>query len=144
MRQLSASFTFFYKYIFILLWLAFFAFAIASAASSDRLTQPSLLTMIGAGMVGALFILAMTGSIKKVVLDGSVLHVSNFLRTETIDTAALASISGTTMLSPTLVWFTLKEPCSFGSRIVFMPRARRKPGFGKHPLVFELQQELGL
>lgn len=144
MRQLSASFTFFYKYIFIFIWLAFFGFAMVSAASTDRLTTTSLMTMIGAAVIGGIFILTMTGSIKKVEFDGSTFQVSNFMRTESIDATEVDIVSGTTLLSPTLVWLILKHPSSFGSKIVFMPRARRKPGFGKHPLVFELQQELGL
>ena len=94
--------------------------------------------------VFSLFIFFSCGNVKKVTMQGRKLHVSNYFRTEEIDADDIASVDGSTFLSPRLVWFTLKKPCSFGTKITFIPAIRKVRGIGKHPLVQELTDELKL
>ncbi len=68
-------------------------------------------------------------------------EVSNFLKTSTIDFSEVEDIDGSSMLSPKLVWFTLKKKSIFGKKITFMPANRPTRGIGKHPLVMELRKE---
>lgn len=91
-----------------------------------------------------LFVFFTSGNIKKVCIEGKELVVTNFLATERMDLSKIQTVDGSSFLSPRLVWLILSEPCSFGTRITFLPKHRLTKGLGKHPLVYELKEELGL
>ncbi len=91
-----------------------------------------------------IFMFFTTGDVKKVCHDGKKLIVSNFYSKIEIDVEQILAVDGTSFLSPKLVWFILKEPCSFGKKITFLPKHRMSAGLGKHPAVHNLQKELGL
>lgn len=143
MKEISSSLTFLYKYVAIVLWVGGFALGTREVLLAGP-GDPRWIKYFIVWILVALFILLATANIKKVTLEGKQLVISNFVRTETIDTSMVESVDGSTYLSPKLVWFTLKEPSAFGSRITFIPRRRMTPGIGKHPLVHELTEELGL
>lgn len=143
MKELSSPFTFFYKFIFIFLWISGFALGtheILLAGPDD----PRWLQYMSIWVAFAVFIFFSSGNIKKVTMGNGKIQVSNFFRTEEIDIAAIESVDGSTYLSPRLVWFNLKEPCSFGTKITFIPAIRKARGIGKHPLVQELARDLHL
>lgn len=143
MKELSSPFTFFYKYVFILIWLAGFGLGtyetLLDGPGNPRWTQYMTIWAIF-----AVFIFFSTGSVKKVTMSKNKIQISNFLRTEEIDVNDVESVDGSTYLSPRLVWFNLKKPCSFGTKITFIPAIRKAKGIGKHPLVHELAKELDL
>ena len=143
MKELSSSLTFFYKYLAVLLWTGGFGLGTREVLLSGP-ADPRWLQYLAVWVLVALFILFATANIKKVSLGNKQLVVSNFIRRETIDIARVEAVDGSSYLSPKLVWFTLKEPSTFGSRITFIPRRRLAPGIGKHPLVPELRKEFGL
>lgn len=143
MKQLSSSLTFFYKFIFIFLWIIGFGAGTRSVLLAGP-DDPRWKVYIFAWAAIALFIFFSCGHIKKVAIHGKKLLVSNFLRTEEISLDEIESVDGSSFLSPRQVWFTLKTPCSFGRKIVFIPVARKSRGIGKHPLVVELAKELNL
>jgi len=143
MQTLSSKFTFFYKYIFILIWLIGFGFGTYEVLFLSAEYDAHWLQYAATWVVIALFIFFATGSVKQVVIDreNQTFVVSNFVKSTTIKFTELADIDGSSMLSPKLVWFTLKTPSEFGSKISFMPAARPARGIGKHPLVMELRKE---
>lgn len=143
MKELSSPLTFFYKYVFILLWLVGFAAGtngILLAGPAEPRWGQYLIIWI----VIALCIFFSCGHVKKVTLKGKKLQISNFLKTVEIDVADIASVDGSSFLSPRLVWFQLRTPCAFGSKITFLPAHRKARGIGKHPLVQELARELNI
>ncbi len=91
-----------------------------------------------------LLIIFITGNFKKVGIQGDILIVSNFFRTEMIDVDRVESVDGTAFLNPKMVWLNMKDVTPFGRKITFWPRHRLGSGLGKHPLVAELRQEIGL
>ncbi len=95
-------------------------------------------------IVFAVFIFFSSGNVKKVTMSNKKIQISNFLRTEEIDIKDVESVDGSSYLSPRLVWFNLKNPCSFGTKISFIPAIRKAKGIGKHPLVHELAKDLNL
>jgi len=145
-RLLSSKYTFFYKYLLIVVWLAGFGFGtrdvLFSWQPSDERWLQYLLVWLGV----ALLIYLLTGSIKLVKLhqQNKQLVVSNFLKTEHIPLSRISGVDGSKFLSPKLVWITLSESGPFGSKIVFMPANGPSRSIGTHPLVIELLQEFGL
>ena len=143
MKELSSPYTFFYKYIFILLWVVGFGLGTQEVLLAGP-EDPRWLKYVAIWAAITTFIFFSTGNVKKVsLLEGKVL-VSNFLRTEEIAVSDIESIDGSSYLSPRLIWFNLKRDSRFGSKITFIPAFRKSKGIGKHPLLHELVKELDL
>lgn len=144
MKELSSPLTFFYKYIFILLWFAGFGYGIREVLLTSQPFDSRWIQFVSIWLGVTIFIFFTTGNVKKVCIDSKKLYISNFLRSEEIDLSCVAGVDGSSFLSPKLVWFNLKEDQGLGKKIVFLPKHRIGSGLGKHPLVEELRQELGL
>lgn len=143
MKELSSPLTFFYKYIFILLWVIGFALG-THEVLLDGPDNPRWGQYMIVWATFAVFIFFSSGNVKKVTMRNNKIQISNFLRTEEIDISDIESVDGSTYLSPRFVWFNLKKPCSFGTKISFIPAIRKSKGIGKHPMVQELAKELNL
>ena len=146
MQTLSSKYTFFYKYIFILMWIFGFGFGareilLVNPQFDDQWVQYAL-----AWLLIGLFIFFATGSIKTVILDrdNNQLKVSNYLKTLIIDCDEITSVDGSSLLSPKLVWITLDKSSTFGRKISFMPAHRPTRSIGKHPMVVELREEFNV
>ena len=146
MQTLSSKYTFFYKFIFILIWIAGFGLGAReilffSAEYDLRWTQYAV-----TWATIAIFIFFATGSIKTVIMDKKkkVLVVSNYITTHEISFDEIEDIDGSSLLSPKLVWFTLKNPSKFGRKINFLPAVRPQRSIGKHPMVIDLRKEFAL
>ena len=147
MQQISAKFTFFYKYLVLLGWVVGFAWAGRTILFSPPYFTGQWLPYAGIWLLVAVLLILLTGSIKSVRLDHQArrIEVSNFLKTTSIDYREIAAVDGSAFLSPKLVWFDLKSASMFGKRIAFMPVHRWTGlGIGKHPLIYELRSQLGL
>ena len=143
MKELSSSFTFFYKYIFILIWIVGFGLGAQEVLLAGP-EDPRWVQYMVIWAAIAIFIFFSSGNVKKVSLVNGKIQVSNFLRLEEISVSEIESIDGSSYLSPRLIWFNLKTESGFGSKITFIPVFRRGKGIGKHPLIHELAKELDL
>ncbi len=146
MQTLSSKYTFFYKFVFLFIWIVGFGAGARevlffSAEYDLRWTQYAV-----TWSSIAIFIFFATGSIKTVTMDKKkrILIVSNFLKSHTISFDAVEDIDGSSLLSPKLVWFTLKEPSAFGRKINFLPAVRPQRSIGKHPMVIDLRRDFAL
>ncbi len=144
MRELSSPFTFFYKYVFIFIWFFGFGFGISDTLLATEPFGTTWIQYMAVWLGMTLFIFFTSGNIKKVLIDGDTLVITNFLKTDRLPLSRISGVDGSTFLSPRLVWLTLHEPCMFGTRIVFLPKHRLTKGLGKHPIVHELKDELNL
>jgi hypothetical protein len=72
-----------------------------------------------------------------VAVAGESLVVSDVHRTAVVPLAAVFRVSHA-LRRPPLLWIEFRQPTPFGTRIIFMPRARLRLGFGPHPLIAEL------
>ena len=143
MKEISSPLTYFYKFIFPLIWAIGFPAGVHEvllAGPSDPRWSKYLVVWI----LFTLFLIFSCGHIKKVTISGRTIRISNFRRTIEIESAEVESVDGSSFLSPRLVWFNLKQPCGFGRKIAFIPAFRKARGIGKHPLVEELAREFGL
>ncbi len=143
MQIISSRLTFFYKFVLIPIWIFGFGFGTKEVLFIQPQFDAHWLQYLVTWMVVTLLIFIATGQIKMVSLNKKKrqFEVSNFLKTSTIDFSEVEDIDGSSMLSPKLVWFTLKKKSIFGKKITFMPANRPTRGIGKHPLVMELRKE---
>lgn len=146
MQTLSSKYTFFYKFVFILIWIVGFGVGARDvlffpAEYDSQWTQYAVTW----GAMSILIFFA-TGSIKTVVMDNKkkVLVVSNYLSTHEISFDEIKDIDGSSLLSPKLIWFTLKSKSSFGWEISFLPAAKPQRSIGKHPMVIDLRKKFEL
>ncbi|MFW2366292.1 MAG: hypothetical protein ACN4GW_07730 [Desulforhopalus sp.] len=146
MQTLSSKYTFFYKFIFILIWFFGFALGTREVLFIDPQFDSQWTQYLLAWLLITLFIFFATGSIKSVSLDREKkqLVVSNYIKTETINFSEIIAVDGSSLLSPKLVWVILKKKSQFGRKISLMPAHRPARSIGKHPLVMELHEELNI
>lgn len=146
MKLLSSKYTFFYKFIFILIWLVGFGIGTKEIIFMHPFYDAKWLQYTGVWLGIALLIYFITGSVKQVQLDPDKkqLIVSNFIKSTTINLAEIIDVNGSKFLSPRLVWIMLNKKSVFGEKIVFMPAHRPSRSIGVHPLVMELRKEFGV
>jgi len=144
MKELSSPLTFFYKFVFPLFWFVGFGFGARGVLFAQATSGAGWLQYMVLWLGVTVFIIFTTGNIKKVRIEGDKLIVSNFSRTEMIDIDQVEGVDGTAFLSPKMVWLNMRDVSPFGRKIPFLPKHRLGSGLGKHPLVKELRQELGL
>lgn len=137
MRTLSSSFTFFYKYVFSLIWIS--GFGIGTFTAFMNKNDSDQYVFLFFFIFGTILIYLVCARIKKVQLEGNSLIISNYIQSIEVDLSDVKSISGSILLTPELIWFKLRSPTIFGQTIIFMPRFRFFGGFTKHPMVEELQ-----
>lgn len=144
MQEFSSPLSFFYKFIFFLLWFVGFGYGVRNVIFFPEIFDARWVQFTAVWLGVSVFIFFTTGSIKKVAIDGDYLLVSNFIKADRIPLSHISAIDGSTFLSPRLVWITLKERSIFGKRITFLPKHKMSSGFGKHPIVQELMEKLRL
>lgn len=146
MQTLSSKYTYFYKFVLIMIWIIGFAAGVRKVLFSSPFFDSQWMQYTGTWLGIALFIYFATGSIKQVQIhrDKKCLEVSNFFKTLTIGFEEIEDIDGSSFLSPKLVWFSLKKSSGFGKKIAFMPATRPTRGIGKHPMVIDLRREFKL
>lgn len=146
MQTLSSKYTFFYKFVFLFIWI--FGFGAGARKVLFFTPQYDLKWMQYAATWAAIsiFIYFATGAVKQVVINRKKkeLEVSNFFSSITVPFSEIEDIDGSSLLSPKLVWFSLKNPSKFGRKIPFMPATRPTRGIGKHPMVIDLRKEFEL
>ncbi|MCP3888992.1 MAG: hypothetical protein GY702_08990 [Desulfobulbaceae bacterium] len=144
--MLSSKYTFFYKFIFIFIWVIGFATGAREVLFYSTEYDLRWIQYAGTWIGIALFIFFATGSVKQVTInrEKKQLEVSNFIKSITIPFSEIEDIDGSSLLSPKLIWFILKTPTEFGRKITFMPAHRPARGIGKHPVVMELRKEFEL
>jgi len=90
-------------------------------------------------IIGTIFIYWCCIRLKKVEVDETGFHVSNYLKTINIPVGDLHDVSGSILMNPELVWLKFKRTTEFGNKIVFMSPQRMFGGFNQHPLVGQIK-----
>ena len=80
------------------------------------------------------------GSVKKVRLDQTSLHVSDYRRQIAVPLAEIESVSENWWMSHHPVTIHLRHDTPFGRRITFIPTFRLFPFWRTHPIVNELRK----
>jgi predicted PurR-regulated permease PerM len=143
-RLISSKATFFYKFVFPLLWIAFAGFIIfivhsnlASFHTRAEAKTARLIVILVLAVV-TVIIYWVFPRIKKVELMEDALQISNYSQTIVVPLRDIASVSGSILMDPELIWIRFREPAEFGVKIVFIGQHRFFRGFTRHPVVKEL------
>jgi hypothetical protein len=143
-RLISSKATFFYKFVFPLLWIAFAGFIIfivhSNLASFHTRGEAKTvrLIVIVALAVGTVLICRVYPRIKKVELLADALQISNYSQTIVVPLRDIESVSGSILMEPELIWIRFRDVTEFGAKIVFIGKYRFFRGFTRHPVVKEL------
>ena len=122
MQNLSSSMTFFYKFVFLIVWSAFFA-----AAALSILLNPPHARHTGGWMIALIWVVGTAliwrtcGGFKRVALDGNTLVISNYLREIRVPAGEIVAVSQNRLFNLRPVTITFKQPTAFGGQISFMP-----------------------
>jgi hypothetical protein len=149
MRTLSSDWTFFYKFIFPVLWIGGFAsMTLAMFITPDSFTGDGDIREFRMGflvmtILGSVALYWCCMRLKKVTLKEDALLISNFRREVKISLRNIERVSGTVLMHPELVWLHFRRPTGFGLKVVFMGKSRFSFGLTRHPVVKELEQLIG-
>jgi hypothetical protein len=142
MRNLSSSWTWFYKFAFPTLWIGGFGlgtvamFVAPDSWSADpREVRWLFLALL---LAGTSIIYWSAIRVKKVALDVDSLLISNFRRELRVPLHNVKRVSGSIFWHPELIWLHFRYPTDFGPKVLFIAPMRFF-GFGEHPLARELQ-----
>jgi len=138
-ETLSSSMTFFYKYIFSIIWIGAFGAGTVSAFVNDGPSDDKPL-FLGALIIGAAMIFATGARFKKVELNGTKLIVSNYFSSQEYDASEIVKVNGSIMFNPEMVWFTVESRKTGHRTVLYMPPYRLSLRFTRHPHVFELRE----
>ena len=153
MRTLSSSLTFLYKFIFPVWWIGWFAFVTAAMfvapnsftprGNAQMSVEEARMFFLAATIVGGMGLYWLCMRLKKVTLKENDLVISNFRKVVGVPLQDVERVSGSVLIHPELVWLHFRRPNGFGSKVVFMGKARFSFGLSVHPIVRELQAVIG-
>ena len=139
-RVISSAWTPVYKFIMPTLWIG--AFGIAMFAIGLRSNAPAQFRVVfpAVWVIGSTVWLKLCGPLKKIVLDGSSLVVSNYSREIRIPISQIAELRERRWSNPRLITIMLSHDMGFGTRIVFTPHRRFLWPWQEHPVMKELRE----
>ena len=145
-RNLSSSWTFFYKVVLPVLWIGGFAVGTLSlflvepsSWSPSPPTAEMRWAFLGGTLLGSLFLYWFGMRLKTVALDGDVLVISDRGRDVLVPLRDVERVSGSVLMNPELIWLHFRRPTDFGTKVLFMPPLRFFGRYTRHPLVAELE-----
>lgn len=135
MKQLSHELTFSYKFITPLLFGTWIGIS-AIDAIINRQKFGIFFAFVGLSLLFWISLIP----IKKVILDGEYLEISNFFKSEKLHITEVKKVTGSVFINPEFVVLWLKEPSCFGQRIQFIGQPRISFKLSEHPIVKELNE----
>ncbi len=132
---LSSPMTFFFKFIYSVMWFPPLLFLTFVFPHGDHETP---IMIIAVGIPIAFYALWRYSGIKKVRIENNILHVSNYLRSEAIPIDQIVTVRDIFLCNGQLACIEFNNPNRFGKRITFLP-ALQLLHFRPHPKVAELK-----
>jgi hypothetical protein len=143
MRRISSQWTFFYKFIFPIVWvgfiIVFLAVAVfAPARSSQGLPIPTLIVPIIMLVIGFTIMKKFIFDLADEVWDdGDALVVKKSGQEQRIALSDIKNVNYSTMSSPPRVVLSLRRPSVFGDQVAFCAPIRFVP-FATSPIIDDL------
>jgi hypothetical protein len=148
-RRLSSALTFFWKFVFPVIWVAGIVavaqsvFFVTPGKPPDPDLESLKLTFVLASLVVAPVFLWFAAGLKRVRRAGADLLVSNYWRELRIPVAEIKQVRQSWAVMPWRVVIEMRAPTELGQTFAFVPRVR--DGFrerargGRHPVVEEIR-----
>lgn len=93
----------------------------SQAGAEPPFSGGKLVAFIIFGLASSIFVHIMAGSLKRVVIKGDTLLVSNYLKEIAIPLSQVRYVDGPDWSSLRRITLVLREPSEFGEEIVFAP-----------------------
>lgn len=145
MKILSSAQTFWVKFVYPLFFFCGFGAGTLTMWTGSMVDRqgvpvaPEIKWLFLAGLViGTALICWVSAGLKKVSVDDSDLHVSNYLKEITTPFANIADVTENRFVRGRPVTIHFRQPTAFGSKITFLP-AMRMVWRGPQPVVAELK-----
>ncbi|MEO5559307.1 MAG: hypothetical protein ABIO49_05830 [Dokdonella sp.] len=147
MKDLSSIQTFLMKSVFPVIWISGWGagtVALWFGAMTERSgMQPPAETkwiFLFALIFGVAIIWWACAPLKRVWLDGMVLHASNYLQEIAMPVAAIGRVTENRWTNVCTITIHFNRSTLFGDSIVFMPKARLFAFWSPHPVIAELEE----
>jgi len=139
MRRISSGATFFYKWVFPIVWFGFLAvFAATAFFQGSQAALPFLIAPIVMAVVGYLIMKTFVFDLADEVLDaGDALVVRRAGLEERIALADIMNVSYSQFVNPPRVTLSLRNPSTFGTQVSFCAPLRFLK-FSPPPVIDEL------
>ena len=137
-RVISSSLTFFYKFIFPLVWIAGFGVGTITLLVARPSDFPWLIFPVF-WVAGSVMFYWLCGRLKKVAINADGLVVSNYSREIRVPWGSISDVAGSRMINPPHITVTFDHDMGFGTSIIFMPPVRFLWPFQEHPAAQELR-----
>ncbi len=130
MRRISSSMTFFYKWIFPVIWFGFLIVFVGFGVFGSQRSAPLPIFIVPLAMMGFGYFLMkrlIFDLVDAVWDDGQTLVVKNGSRTERIALADIKNVNYSPFLNPPRVTLSLRRQTTFGDQIAFCAPVRLIP-----------------
>jgi hypothetical protein len=147
MRRISSQWTFFYKFVFPVIWFGFIiVFLIVAVVvptrSGQALPIPALIVPIIMGVIGYSLMKKMIFDLADEVWDdGNALVVKKSGQDQRIALSDIKNVNYSTMTSPPRVVLSLRRPSVFGNQVAFCAPIRFIP-FATSPIIDDLIERI--
>jgi hypothetical protein len=139
-KALSSSLTGLYKIGFPIVFGGGFGLATMAMFASDRPDLQAIRWKFGGAWVFAIGVVLWTCvPLKRVLLDGATLVISNFRKEIRVPATEIEDVRQTLLLSSKPITVTFKRDTDFGRSITFIPPVSFRP-FAEHRVVEDLRK----
>ena len=112
-RKISSSLTFFYKFLFTIIWIGLFGCGTLGLLLNQN--EEGFVFLV-AWIVGSLFLYWGCVRLKHVEIDANNIYISNFLKTIKIPLQEIEKISENNFTNIHPIWISFKTPTDFGTK----------------------------
>lgn len=143
MELISSRLTFFYKYVFTMLWSGIFASATATIILSQTAPVAPRIIIPATWIVGSVLVWWACGRVKRVSFDGTTLNISNYVTEIAVPVREVSSVKQSLWINTRPMTVSFVNGTPFGRSIVFMPPLSFRQ-FGEDPIAERLRIAAGL
>ena len=134
-ERISSRLTFFYKYIFTIVWIGGFSFGtLITFYEGSDIRWISLIILIAC----LIFIWWSVARLKYLAIENEYLIISNYLKTIRVPISEIKEVTENIYIGMHPVWIKFKTSTIFGKKIMFIPKFVFL-FFESHPIVDDLK-----
>lgn len=145
---LSSANTFFWKFVFPVVWIGAFVTGTAALFLTDIDVRHEAGQVPPQDMKWMFLIATVVGSVliywggvrlKRIAIDDHALYISNYLKEIVVPLQELERVSENRVINTHPVTLSFRRETEFGRRVVFIPKARFFGFLSSHPVVDQLR-----
>jgi hypothetical protein len=136
----SSRLTFFYKFIFPVIWISGFGLGIIVVELAHNSPLAAKFAFAAGWVLGTAGLVWLCAPLKRVRADDRALYVSNYLKEISVPVGLIDCVTENRWINIHPITIHLSGDTEFGSRIVLMPKSRFAFSWTPHPVVGEIER----